>query len=100
MPRRAQSASSATAPTSAATTVISADVEIADVAHLVRDDALQFLAIQRIEQPARDRDRRVPRTAAGRERVRIRVGHDVDGRPRQAGRDRHLVDDVLAAAAV
>ena len=60
MPRRAQSASSATAPTSAATIVISADVEIADVAHLVRDDALQLLAIERVEQPARDRDRRVP----------------------------------------
>ena len=27
-----------------------ADVEIADVAHLVRDDALQLLAIERIEQ--------------------------------------------------
>ena len=38
------------------------------------------------------------RTASGRERVRVGVRHDVDLRPRQAGGDRHLVDDVLELA--
>ena len=73
IPRRAQSDSSATPPTSAATTVISRDVEVADVAHLVGDDALQLVAIERVEQPPRHGDRRVLRV---RGRWRRRSGPD------------------------
>ena len=60
MPRRAQSDSSADGADQRGDDRHQADVEVADVAHLVRDDALQLLAIERIEQPARHRDRRVP----------------------------------------
>ena len=65
------------------------------MAHLVRDDALQLLAIEDVEQAARDRDRRVSRTASRRKRVGIGVRHNIHGRPRQSGRDRHLVHDVV-----
>ena len=94
MPRRAQSDSSATAPTSAATIVIS------------RTSRLRMWLISCAMTPCSSSRSSVsssPRvtaiddllgTAPGRERVRIRIRHDVDGRPRKPRRDRHLVDDV------
>ena len=65
------------------------------MAHLVRDDALQFLAIQRVDEPACDGNRRVAWTAPRGERIRIGIRNDVHRRPRQPRRDRHFVDDVV-----
>ena len=48
-----------------------AGVEVADVAELVADDALKLLAVHRLEQAARHRDRRV---LPGRGRWRTRSG--------------------------
>ena len=70
------------------------DVEVAHVRELVRDDALQLLAVELLEQPGRDRDRRMLRVAAGRERVGRRVLDQVDARHRHVGRDGHLAHDV------
>ena len=64
MPRRAQSDSSATRADERRHDRHQADVEIPDVTHLVRDDALQLLAIERVEQPARHGNRRVRRVRA------------------------------------
>ena len=70
------------------------DVEVAHVAHLVADDALQLLAVHLLEEPGRGRDRGVLRISSGRERVRRRVVDDVDLRHRYAGSQAHLGDDV------
>ena len=70
------------------------DVEVADVAHLVADDALQLLPVELLEQAGRDRHAGVLRIAAGGERVRRRVGDDLDPWARQAAGEAHLLDDV------
>ena len=59
-----------------------------------RDDALELLAVELLEQPGRDRDRRMLRVAAGGERVGRRVLDQVDARHRHVGRDGHLAHDV------
>ena len=71
-----------------------ADVEVADVAHLVADDALQLLAVELLEQPGRHRHAGVLRISAGGEGVRRRVVDDPDARPGQAAGEPHLLDDV------
>ena len=71
-----------------------ADVEVADVAHLVPDDALELLAIELVEQAARDRHARVLRIPPGGEGVRRRVVDDPEPRGREAARQAHLLDDV------
>ncbi len=47
-----------------------ANVEVADVAQLVRDDTLKLVSRHNIEQAARHRDRCMPGIAAGGKRVR------------------------------
>ena len=63
------------------------DVVVADVRQLVGEDAFELDAVHLLEQPGRDRDRRVLRVASGGERVRRRVVDDVDPRA-WAGRRR------------
>ena len=73
-----------------------ADVVVADVRHLVGDDALELLAVEALEQPARDGDGGVLRVAPGGEGVGRGLVDDVHRRHlRQAGGDRHLLDDVV-----
>ena len=58
---------------------------------LVSDHARNLLAAKHLEQPGGDRDRRVLRIASGRERVGLRIVHQIDARHRQAGAARQLV---------
>ena len=82
-------------PPMMATTVISEDVVVADVRHLVGDDALQFLAVHQLEQAPGHGDRGVLRVAAGGEGVG-RVGvDDVDLGLGYARRDGDFLDDVV-----
>ena len=74
------------------------NIEIAHVAELVRDDALQFLARHGIEQPSRHRNGCVLWIAAGGKRVRIRIGDDIHLRLGQARRDAHLFDHISQLA--
>ena len=74
---------------------LEADVVVADVRHLVRDHALELVAVEPLQQAARDRDRGVPRVAPGRQSVgRGLVEHVHRRHLRQAGGDGHLLDDV------
>ena len=74
---------------------LEADVVVADVRHLVGDDALELLAVEAVEQPARDGDGGVLRVAPGGQGVgRGLVEHVHRRHLRQAGGDRHLLDDV------
>ena len=69
------------------------DVAVADVAHLVREHALQLPVVHQRQQPRRDRDVRVPRVAPGRERVRRAVVDQVEiRRLRQTGGDRDVLE--------
>ena len=75
---------------------LEADVVVADVRHLVGDDALQFLAVEALEQPAGHGDGRVLRVAPGGQGVGRLLVEDVHRRHlRQAGGDRHLLDHVV-----
>src|SRR5919199_4264944 len=71
-----------------------ADVVVAHVGHLVRDDALQFVPVQLLEQARGYGYGGVLRAAARGEGVGGRVLDDVDLRHRQAAGDGHLLDDV------
>jgi hypothetical protein len=65
------------------------------VAELVRDDALQLVAVEPLERAVRDRDRGVGGREPGGERVdALLAGQHVHLGHRRAGRDRHLLDDV------
>ena len=70
-------------------------VAVQDVAELVRDHALQLVAVEGRRRSPRDADDGVLRHEAGGERVDARFGvHHVDGRRRGARSDRHLLHDV------
>jgi hypothetical protein len=71
-----------------------AGIAPADVRHLVRDHALQLLAIQLIDQAPRHANHRMLGIAAARERVGRRVLHHTDPRHRHSRRQRHLADHV------
>src|SRR3712207_3936634 len=71
-----------------------ADVEVADVGHLVRDDPLQLVPVQLLEEPRGDGDGGVIRIPPRGEGVGGRVLDDVDLRHREAGGYGHLLDDV------
>ena len=70
------------------------DVEVADVAHLVPDDALELLSVELVEQAGGHRHARVFRVTPGGEGIRRRVVDDPQPRGRQAARQAHLLDDV------
>ena len=59
------------------------NVAVLHVSELVRDDPFELLIVQQPHDAFGRRDRRVARIAAGGERVRRRVGNDVDLRHRQ-----------------
>ncbi len=70
-------------------------VPVQDVAELVGDDALEFVAVEDRRRSPRDADDGVPRREAGGERVDAGFAvHQVDRRRRGARGDRHLFDDV------
>ena len=77
---------------------IQAHVAIQDVAELVRDHTLEFVAIQALNRATRDGDGRVGRRVPRSERVdrrfvleNVHLGH------RHTRRDRHLLHDVVQA---
>jgi hypothetical protein len=68
------------------------------VAELVRDHALQLIAVEAFERAACDRDGGVGRVETGGERVDAGlVLQHVDLGHRHAGGERHLLDDVVQA---
>ena len=74
---------------------LEADVVVADVRHLVGDHALELVAVEAVEQPARDGDGGVLRVATGGQGVgRGLVEHVHRRHLRQAGGDGHLLDHV------
>ena len=73
------------------------DVVVLDVAELVREHAFELDPVHLLEQPGRDRDRRVLRVAAGRERVGRGVVDDVEPRLREPARDAQPFDEVVVA---
>ena len=73
---------------------IDARIAVENVAVLVRDDALHLVAREKLHAAARHADHGVRRIGAGGERVDRRIFHHIDGRHRNARRDRHLFDDV------
>ena len=70
-------------------------VAVEHVAELVPDHALQLVAVEPLQRPAGDGDRRVGRRVARGEGVDavLLLEHE-HARHRHAGRDRHLLDDV------
>jgi hypothetical protein len=76
------------------------DVPVDDVRQLVTDHALELDPVHRLEEPLRDRDRRMLGVAARGERVRRAFGDDVDPRLRDARGDREPLDDVVQARLV
>ena len=69
------------------------------MAELVADDALELVAVERVDRAARYRDDRVRHVAARGERVdAVLLVHDVDRRNARSRGDRHLLDDVEKAA--
>ena len=78
---------------------VEAHVAVENVAELVRDDALQLVAVEFVERAARDGDDGVARGEAGSEGVEAGlVVHHVDGRHGHARGDGHFLDDVEQAA--
>jgi hypothetical protein len=76
-------------------------VAVENVAELVADDALQFVARQKFHAAARDGDGRVAGFVAGGEGVdAVLVVHDINLRHGHAGRDGHFLDDVEQLAFV
>ena len=73
---------------------IDARIAVEDVAVLVRDDALHLVAREKLHAAARHADHGVRRIGAGGKRVDRRIFHHIDGRHRNARRDRHFFDDV------
>ena len=71
-----------------------ADVEVGDVGHLVRHDALELVAVELFEEAAGDGDGGVLGVAARGEGVRGGVVDDVDLRHREARGYGHLLDHV------
>jgi hypothetical protein len=70
-------------------------VRVEEVRELVGDDALQLVPGERLERAARHRHDGAIGREPRREGVDPRLaGQDVDGRHRQAGRDRHLLHHV------
>ena len=62
---------------------------------LMRDDAGQFLAAERLHQPGGDGDGGVLRIAAGGKRVRLRIVHQEHARHRQFGPRGKLADHAI-----
>ena len=77
----------------AAATDVIEDVAVRDVRELVGEHAAQLVLVDDLEQALGDRDRGVVRVAAGRERVRLRGGAEVDRRHRHAGARREVAHD-------
>ena len=74
---------------------VQSHVAVEDVAELVPDHALQLIAIELSQRSPGDRDRRVGRRESRRERVDAGLlRHDEQARRRNAGGQRHLLDDV------
>ena len=71
-----------------------ADVEVADVAHLVADDALELLPVELLEQAGRDGHAGVLRITSRGERVGRRVVDDPYPWRRQTAGEPHLLDDI------
>ena len=69
------------------------DVAVLHVRQLVTEHAFQLIVREDSQNPFGGGDRRVLRVAAGRERIRRRLGNDVDARHRQTGASRQLADD-------
>ena len=78
-------------------TVMTEDVVVLHVAELVGEHAFELDPVHLLEQAGGDRDRRVLRVPAGRERVRRGVVDDVEPRLRQPGRDAQALDEVVVA---
>ena len=66
-----------------------------DVGQFVGEHAFELLLGQDLENAFRRGHRRVTRIAAGRERVRRRLGDDVAARLRETGARRELADDAV-----
>jgi len=80
---------------------VEAHVAVEDVAELVADDALEFVAREPLERAAGDGDDGIGGGEAGGEGVDGGlVVHNVDGRHGDAGGHGHLLDDVEEAALV
>ena len=71
------------------------DVAVLDVRELVGEHAANLVAREVLQQPLRDRDRRVLRVPPGRERVRLLGRDHVDARLRDAVELRELGDHVV-----
>ncbi len=79
--------------------LVEAHVAVQDVTDLVRDDALQLGSFEMLERAACHGDGGIAGRETGRKRVDARfLLEDVDLRNGQAGRQRHLLDDVDEAA--
>ena len=77
---------------------VQAHVAVEHVAELVRDHALQFVALELVEAAPRHGDRGIGGRVAGGERVDAGfVLEHVDFRHRHAGGDRHFLDHVAQA---
>ena len=70
-------------------------VVVLDVRQLVRHDAGELVAVQRLQQPGRSANGGVRRIAARGERVGLRAVHDVDARHRQSGALRQLANEAV-----
>ena len=76
-------------------------VAVQDVAELVGDDALQFIARQQFHAAARDGDGGIAGGVAGGEGVdALLLVHHIDLRHGHAGGERHFLDDVQQLALV
>src|SRR5215211_193071 len=71
-----------------------ADVEVADVGHLVRDDALELVPVELVQEAGGHGDGGVLRVATRGEGVGGGIVDNVDLRHRKARGQRHLLDDV------
>ena len=77
------------------------DVPVLEVAHLVRDDALEFVAVQPVEQAGGDANGAVGRFAAHCKSVGGRIINQMEaGNKRQARCQLHFFDDVEQLGAV
>ena len=77
------------------------DVAVADVRHLVGEDALQLPLVQLLDEPGRHRDERVLRATAGGERVRSVVLDEPQlGRLLEAGGDGDVLEEPVEVRVV
>ena len=74
------------------------DIEISNVTELVGNNRLQFFAVDGLQQPLRDSNRRVLRVATGRKRIGIGIRDDEYLGLGQACRNAHFFDDIVELA--